>query len=711
MAIVDFEQDQDAPFGFGNFRDESGKITYAADPDTARQFVKTMKGSGAAKVADESTAIAKQVMGGAAPTPGPDMRLAQNAPLPGAPAPNSGQAATQGINQINAATASLEQKLDAQPTGGAPPTGKGAALVSQLNTVSPGPGSPAGAPGGAPTGKGAALVNAVSSVTPAAPTAAPSLPPISGVTDTHSSSVVKGASRAGVQARINADDKRQNALEGQMLDAAQGKDERVAAAINNESDAVKAMGAEEFANIDEARRKEAQAAQYEAAKREELKKNDESLDPDRVMRNMSTGKKIGMIILAALNGGFGALIGQKSNGVMDTIDREIERDIDRQKQEIASGRIRIGNEIDKYVKQGFDAQTAERLARDRMKAAIGKVTELESKRLLVEGENEENAKMMIAQNQAQRARWQGDLWATTEDRVQTNNQTTVQREVPKPVAATAGADAAMKELELQLKGMQVLNERNKLKGANERNAEIFGVDDNGAPKRNLTADQWKDVDDKIATVGPALAETAGAVNMTRELIKAAGGTLDETTGKITWPTTTEKVDGKDTEKPGDLAGVGPADARGGYTGTFTYPFRKAGLYRADVDKVRDAQDALQQYVTSQLTGANSSLKQDKVFGAMIGGDLENEGRFRENVEAWTRTLYANREAHLTRLGPTAQEVYYRNQGRAREGNQADVPTARPPQAAPYEQPPAAPAPVPGVPPPTPRQPQPTVASR
>ena len=635
MPIVGFEQDPNGPFGSGTFRDEAGRVTYLHDPDTASRFVSTMPGSSPAKaVAAQSTDIARGVMGGAAPSAGPDMRLALNDT--GAPVP-AGDPNMSVSDAPNMSVSPSPQQL-----------------VSTVGdaTAAPATAGPAAAPSAAPQSKPQQLVNAVTKA--AAPSAA--VLPLAGVQTTQNRSVVKGASRAGAEKRVREGEQAQADVNAARLAAAQAKDTRTDQAYQQMITGTKAAGVEEFQNIADARAKEAEAARLEKLKREELAKNDKQLDPERVLRNMSTGKKVGMTILAALNGAFGALIGKKNNDVIDVIDQEIERDIQRQRDEIASGRVRIGNEIDRYVKMGFDAETAEKMARDRLKTAVMAVTDLEAKRLGVQGENAENARLMNEEQNAQVTRWRGEVMATTEDREQTNDQRTETRQAATPKASL---DEALKQVQLQQAMLKLGNEKTATMNAVELSKQLFGVDEKGNPVKLINPDEAKDLNDKAAQLGPALAETAGAVNMTKVLIESLGGKLDVTTGKITWP------------EGGDVSGAGPVDVHGGYTGPLTWTLRQAGLYRADVDKVRDAQSALKEYVTSQLTGANSTLRQEQVFGAMVGGDLVNEGRVKENVENWTKTLFSTREAHMARLGPAGQRLVELNQRNAQLGNQAE----------------------------------------
>lgn len=657
MPIVDFEQDPDMPVGTGNFRDEKGRVMYLSDPDTASNFIKTIPGrSLKSTVGAESTAIAQGAMGASAPAAGPDMRLANNASDTGLPTP---------VGDLSLPAPPMPNT--APPTAADVPS---SALTPQ-ETVALG-GKPAPAPAApAASPRAVALVGKLNQLpkkpTPSAATAptAPAAPsggglPLAGITTTSGRSVVKGANLGNVKKRIGEEDAAMEGVLSEGTKLAESKDARTAAAFDTQISSTTGQIGAEGAEITAQQRKKERFERFEGLKREELKKNDESFDPERYMKNKSAGQKLGMIILAALNGGFGALNGQKDNGVLAVIDQEIERDIDDQKQQIASGRVRIGNEVDKYMKQGFDAETAEKLARDRQRSAVAQLAELNAKKTGATGENAANMAYIASQTRAEQAKRRGDLLATTEDRAQTSEQETVQRAVPK---ATGGTGEMLKRIELELKSSELRNKKIANANAEDLSREIYGVDKAGNPKQILTPDEAKELKDKVATVGPAIAELAGAVTMTDELIASLGGKMDATTGKIEWP------------KDGDLKGTGPVDSHGGYTGALTKVPRMAGLYRADVDKAREKQGALKEYVTSQMTGANSTLRQDATYGTMVGGDFSNEDQTRENVEAWARTLFSERNKHMARLGKGGMALMRRNEAAADRG--ADTDTLRP----------------------------------
>lgn len=638
MAIVDFEQDPSAPFGSGNFRDESGRITYLHDPETASDFVTTMSGS-----------IAASRGGGGAP----DARLAMNdtglpvgagdpsMPTPPAPAP---------------ATASDAPNMSVDP--GAKPTPE--QLVTALGNAT-GPAPTAKAPG-APKSGPSKYLDALDNAT-RKPSREP-LPPISGVTTNNSRTVVRGRASAPVDRQVAELDKYGAANDELKLQAGRDKDATTEKMFDLQGQGIDARRTRDSAKIEEAQavRKKAQAekALVEAA----LKKNDESLDPDRYIRTMTTGKQVGMAILAALNGAFGALIGQKENGVVAVLHRSIDADIDRQKQEIASGRIRMGNTIKELMDEGHDAKTAEMLARDRLGEAVDQKFELEIKRLGVTGEGERQAQLLVGQQREERAGKRGELLAQKEDRIQEASSRVEQREQPKG-DGSGGVEGLLKMAQYESAMMKLRNDKIAVADANELSAEIYGVNDKGQPNKLLNPDQVKEIKDKANHVGPALAETAGAVNMTKVLIEALGGKLDETTGKLTKP------------DDGDLLGAGPVDKAGGYLGILppTAPFVQAGralnLYRADVDKARDAQAALKQFVTKQMTGANSSLGQDKTFGSMVGADFSNQDQTWENIQHWTDTLFAAQNQHMAGLGEAGMIYQRQLQAQAKAGNKAE----------------------------------------
>lgn len=650
--IVDFMQDPNAPFGSGNFRDDSGRITYLHDPDTAGEFVKTLPGSG--------------TKGGGGPLP------ADTQP---------GVAAQQGINDTNAAIGGLEQKLASNDTGqpvpvGAPPPmpntsaptagenmsisatpaevqslSRPQQLVSALNkaTGSPGPSPSASRP--------QQLVSAVSKAT-SQPAPTGPLPPISGVSTTNNTSVTYGRDGKAVDADIAAREHAGQTVDTSLLDAGKQKDATNIAGLDAQGRAADLRRQREDQRITEAKAERQKAIDDKTKVEAALKQNDNSLDPDHYMKTMSTGSQVGMTILAVLNGAFGSLNGQKGNGVIDVLNKNIDTDLDRQKQEIASGRIRMGNQIQEFINQGHDAKTAEALARDRLDAAVDQKLEIDAKKLAVTGENAEQAKLLIAQRQEARAAQRGDLLAQKESRVQETTSRVVERAIPKPVNSV---EQMLQLAQLESAQLKLGNERVAQADAVELSGDIYGRNEKGQPLKMLNPDQVKDVKDKAATVGPALAETSGAVNMTKVLVDSLGGKLDETTGQITWP------------EDGEVKGAGPVDKRGGYLGAnpVGYGLRQAGLWRADVDKVHDAQAALKEFVTSQLTGANSNLRQDATFGSMVGGDLSNESQTKENLQNWSNTLFAARQQHMARLGDAGMRYQRQLEQKAKAG--ADAP--------------------------------------
>lgn len=632
MPIVDFEQDPEMPVGTGNFRDEKGRVMYLSDPETASTFIKTIPGRTLkSNVGAESNAIATGAMGAGAPGAAPDMRTAMNAndtglpvpvgdvraPVPGAPGAGApGAAATQGIATINQATADLEKSVNAPP---AAPAGspKAVALVGKLDAL---PKRPTPSAATTPSGGGSGGL------------------PVAGISTTNSRSVVKGADAANVERRIGEEDA---AMEG-VLSAggklAESKDARTAAALDTQiagtQDQYRADGSE----AQKAIRAKERAERFETMKRDELKKNDESFDPERYMKSKSSGQKIGMVLLAALNGGFGALAGQKDNGVLQVIDQEIERDLDDQKQQIASGRVRIGNEIDKYMKQGFDAETAEKLARDRQRSAVAQLAELNAKKTGAAGENAENMAYVATQTRAEQAKRRGDLRATTEDREQTSSQTTVQRARP--------AEPKVETVEDALKAGQLRQQRLQELDALEVSRVLGYTDKDGNP-RPIANDRAKVVIDGAKDLAVKMPRFEVAENRIRQGLEAMGVPIeayDPKTGVIDW------------SKAGDLRGVGPIDSRPmlknvmneGPAGVLSTALDESGVGpQADVDKVREALIGIQEDLTYATTGASATPEQQETFRTQSGQALNSQDSVKSNLSRTAQSLATQRNAMLS----------------------------------------------------------------
>lgn len=105
---------------------------------------------------------------------------------------------------------------------------------------------------------------------------------------------------------------------------------------------------------------------------------DESIDPDRFIRGMSTGQSIGTVILAAIEGAFRGMTGQAGqSGVLNILEKRIDQDIMAQKEQIQSGRIRRGNMISYFQQQGMNEEAAEKAAKAMAYAQAERLTQAE----------------------------------------------------------------------------------------------------------------------------------------------------------------------------------------------------------------------------------------------------------------------------------------------------------------------------------------------
>lgn len=600
MPIVRFEQDPDEQIGTGNFFDERGAATYTHDPETARKLIPSLAG----RVAAESTAAATAAVG--APQAQPDRRLASN---------------------MTEAFGGVGGPATDAAVADVPAPSPGAALVAKTEAVIAPTAPPA--PAGKGTGAGAALVSKLGQL-PIAQTST-------------STSVQKGRNKQVVEGEIatlrEADQKADEVLRTNAASA----EERATRA--EQSEQAVAMGGmqRDFRKAEEQRLK-AEAVEAELA---QLRgENDAEVNPDRVMQNMSTGKKIMMTLLAGLSGAFASLAGQPGkNTFLDAIDARIAEDVTNQKEQIASGRLRRNNLIAALQQKGATAEQAQLAAESRYYGAMADWTRSRIREQNLQGSQLEAANAQIAQLDQQRAARDAQLRQTTEDKVA--SQTNVVRAPPAPAAGSQMSPLDVLKLQNALLDQQDAAEISKIVG------------------KNLSPERVKELKATVKEVGTGVAETSGAVNMTKNLVEALGGKLDETTGAISWPD--------------DLRGAGPIDTFGQAGASRFIPgpalaatgaiaaAKGTGLVRTDYDRAVKAQNALKEYVTQNLTGATASPEQRSTFGEMVGGSLQNEAEVKESIQNWANTLFEIRNGQLGRLGEDGQALLNHNTQRARSG--------------------------------------------
>lgn len=104
---------------------------------------------------------------------------------------------------------------------------------------------------------------------------------------------------------------------------------------------------------------------------------DPDVDPRRLIDSMSTGTKIVTVLLSALGGAAGAVT-RTGNGAMQALNKAIDADIMAQKEQIASGRIRRGNIVDYFRRQGMSDDAAADAAHGVALANVERMAQLEA---------------------------------------------------------------------------------------------------------------------------------------------------------------------------------------------------------------------------------------------------------------------------------------------------------------------------------------------
>lgn len=272
---------------------------------------------------------------------------------------------------------------------------------------------------------------------------------MSQTTRNNSTTITPGRPLANVNAEIGREAAAGQNVDNAVLAHGQAQDQRAEAANVELQRGAQGSVERNTLAAEAAKREQEDAAARVSQLQADLKANDESMDPGHLVKSMSTGVKIGTTILAALSGAFAAALGQgNANPVLGAINKQIDTDIERQKAEISSGHIRIGNQISEFMRKGYDADAAEKLARDRIESGVQQLTQLESQRVGAAGSNADAAQLLTTQLGAQRQQRADDLLATTETKTQTSHGSVT--ETKETSGVQGGADALIKGIKADL---------------------------------------------------------------------------------------------------------------------------------------------------------------------------------------------------------------------------------------------------------------------
>ncbi len=172
---------------------------------------------------------------------------------------------------------------------------------------------------------------------------------------------------------------------------------------------------------------------------------DPEVDPERLVKSLGTGGKIGAIILSALSGGFQAAQGRGGNDALDLLQKHIDLDIAAQKDQIQSGRIRRGNLIAYFQQQGLDDKASAKAAEATIWAMADRMAAAEQSRITAP-EHKEQAQLLADSLRAQTAAKNQELQLTLgTDRVQTNESTVKAR----PAPAGGSVESVLSQLKLK----------------------------------------------------------------------------------------------------------------------------------------------------------------------------------------------------------------------------------------------------------------------
>lgn len=317
------------------------------------------------------------------------------------------------------------------------------------------------------------------------------------------SNVVYGRDKNAVNQQIAEEETAGQNQEQAILDAAKARDEKTDAGFRAKQQGVQQLASNDVNKGFDIKRQAQEVNLQKKQLEEDLKANDNSFDANRLVNNMSTGRKIGMIILAALQGAFNNVLDRKGNEVLDVINSQIEADIQGQRDAIRAGHDRIGNQLSELVKKGYDLDQAEKILYDRLQGGVAKMAEIEADRIGAKGQNLENAKQLVAGLGQQRLQRKNDLIASTEDRRQTSSTNTFQS-TEGGGSGDTGSQIKYLELRDKLLNAKSAQEVGDIIGRPVSFEEANKIRENGeqyANKRSNNATSQQTVDAVAASVG------------------------------------------------------------------------------------------------------------------------------------------------------------------------------------------------------------------
>lgn len=267
-----------------------------------------------------------------------------------------------------------------------------------------------------------------------------------------STTTVHGRKAANVNRDVAALDKAEAGAESAIKTKAQGDEQRQNASLDAQ------LGYQTQVREDEQQRAQ-DAANRKAALQKKIdtisSESDATVDPDRFVDSLSTGGKIGMAILAMVSGfaqgGSAALAHTatpQGNPVVDILQRRIAADIDSQKEQIASGRIRRGNLIAQLTSQLGDEKQAELMATSLMNQAAANKATIVAQKLGLQGQALDNANAQIAGLQQTATVQRNAVLAQAENRVQSTHEVEAGKVLPH-----AGGEAQLKAWEVYQKAI------------------------------------------------------------------------------------------------------------------------------------------------------------------------------------------------------------------------------------------------------------------
>lgn len=188
---------------------------------------------------------------------------------------------------------------------------------------------------------------------------------------------------------------------------------------------------------------------------------------------------------------------------------------------------------------------------------------------------------------------------------------------------------------------------------------------------DITPERLKEIRDKSATIDPQMAKLDQLKAAVDGKAKINGATINWETGEIQWP---KDLGGVSAVKARDVISPLGGALRAVGVNTELGEDVEREVFNTSASQLDSADKFVKELITTDTTGAVSSLQQDPVFMELAGGAKRNESVYKQNVQRLVDHISSKRQSYLSGLGEDGAAWYRHTENRVK--NAGKTPSIR-----------------------------------